>query len=108
MIINILGTEYELLRGNEEDYPKLNECTAYTEPWSKKIVVEREVKQQLMTVENSEAFLKKVTRHEIIHAFLTESGLLENSDWAENEEMVDWIAIQFPKLVAAFSKVGAI
>lgn len=41
-------------------------------------------------------------RHEIVHAYLYESGLAENSlsvaNWATNEEMVDWIARQFPKI----------
>ena len=37
---------------------------------------------------------KKVIRHELVHAFLFESGLSVNS-WADNEEIVDWIAIQF-------------
>ena len=42
-------------------------------------------------------------RHEIIHAFLYESGMKECSSatqsWVENEEMVDWFAIQIPKIV---------
>lgn len=44
---------------------------------------------------------KLTLRHEIIHAFLNESGLTSNSNgvdcWARNEEMIDWIAIQYPK-----------
>ena len=44
-------------------------------------------------------------RHELIHAFLFESGLAENSNWARNEEMVDWIARQFPKMAKTFQEV---
>ena len=51
---------------------------------------------------------KKVVRHEIVHAFLTESGLAENSFWAQNEELVDWIAIQGPKLIKAWQEAGAL
>ena len=40
--------------------------------------------------------------HELVHAFLYESGLsinsLSPSGWASNEEMTDWMAIQGPKL----------
>ena len=41
--------------------------------------------------------------HEIIHCYLEESGLGDNSGvynygWAVNEEMVDWFAIQWPKI----------
>ena len=51
---------------------------------------------------------KKNFRHEIIHAFLDESGLAENSSWAQEEEMVDWFAKQFPKLLSAFQEVNAV
>ncbi len=50
----------------------------------------------------------KNKRHEIIHAFLFESGLAENSEWAQNEEMVDFFAIQFPKLMEVFKNADAI
>jgi len=46
---------------------------------------------------------RKNIRHELIHAFLSESGLWANCDWAK-EEMVDWLAIQFPKLLKAFTE----
>lgn len=55
-----------------------------------------------------EAYKRKCMRHEITHAFLYESGLSINSvtldgSWATNEEMVDWMAIQGPKLYAAWT-----
>lgn len=57
-------------------------------------------------------YQKKVMRHEIIHAFLHESGLWQNSNdiegWAMNEEMVDWIAIQHSKLHTAFKEAGCL
>ncbi len=47
--------------------------------------------------------------HEIVHAFFGESGLADNSNtvpsWAVNEEMVDWIALQGRKIVAAWDEV---
>lgn len=49
-------------------------------------------------------------RHEIVHAFLNESGLTSSSNgvdsWARNEEMVDWIAIQYPKISKVFRQLG--
>lgn len=38
-------------------------------------------------------------RHEIIHAFFEESGL---DEYSENEELVQWLAIQFPKIAEVF------
>ena len=47
-----------------------------------------------------------------MHAFLNESGLIDNAfydgSWATNEEMVDWIALQMPKIVKACEEVGAL
>ena len=51
---------------------------------------------------------RKNHRHEIIHAFLCESGLAENSTWAQEEEMVDWFAKQAPKLIKAWKEAGAL
>ena len=53
---------------------------------------------------------KATLRHEIIHAFLYESGLwgssLASESWALNEEMVDWIANEFPKILKVFRELG--
>lgn len=53
----------------------------------------------------------KVMRHEIVHAFLFESGLNVEASaeaWAVNEEVVDWIALQFPKMQKAFQEAGCL
>ena len=108
--VNILGTEYEIIRKRKEDEPKLEDSYGYTEPYSKKIVIatfEEEIKQP-DTVENFEEFVKKVIRHETIHAFFGESGLQNNSDYAENEELVDWIAIQAPKMFKVWQELGVL
>ena len=50
-----------------------------------------------------------ILRHEIIHAFMYESGLWCNSygvsSWAENEEMTDWFAIQSPKIFKVYKQL---
>ena len=60
-----------------------------------------------------EYYQKTVLRHEIIHAFLFESGLagscnVWDGSWAENEEMVDWIAMQLPKIIQACKEADAL
>lgn len=64
-----------------------------------------------MDEKEQESYYKKVLRHELMHAFLNESGLSANSTvpdcaWAKNEEMVDWFAIQSPKIFKVFSEAG--
>jgi len=106
MTIDILGTDYEIIRQYENENSKLKEANGLCETWSKKIVIEIP-EDDPMNVENIDAFERKVLRHEIVHAFLFESGLSSNSDWARNEEVVDWIALQFPKIEDAINIVEA-
>ena len=107
--VNILGTDYELCIESEKNNPKLKDCNGLCEQYSKKIIISdfEYTKGDPMTVENFDEYRKRVIRHEIIHAFFGESGLRGNSDFAENEEMVDWIAIQLPKIVAACNVLDA-
>lgn len=59
-----------------------------------------------------ELMKKAALRHEIIHAFLYESGLNENSEpceaWGTNEEMVEWLAVQGPKIYQAWKEADAL
>ena len=55
---------------------------------------------------NLKAFRNQVIRHEVVHAFFCESGLENNSDFATNEELVDWIAIQIPKICEVMNSLG--
>lgn len=108
--INILGTPYVILYQNEGENPKLIENNGFCEQYSKRIVIDdgSSTKGDPLTVENYEEFEKKVLRHELIHAFLGESGLRSNSEWAENEEMVDYFAIQFEKIAIAMIKTNCL
>lgn len=57
-------------------------------------------------------WMKKTLRHEIVHAFMFESGLNEQArmhgSWARNEEIIDWMAIQGPKIMKAWQEAGAL
>ena len=99
--ISILGTEYKIYQIPSDRNPKLENNYAFCEQYAKKIVISdfKEEQGNKMSVENFVEFEKQVIRHEIIHAYFGESGLRNNSDYAENEELVDWIAIQLPKIV---------
>ena len=107
--INILGVEYTIKEQYENDNELLKGCDGYCDWTTKEIVVEREMVGNLGDME---AYIRKVLRHEIVHAFLIESGLHECSGetgaWASNETMVDWIARQGEKIYAAWREVGAL
>ena len=105
--VNILGTEYQILTQSEKDNPKLETSNGLCEQYSKKIIINdfSEEKNDVMCVENVEDFEKKVLRHEVFHAFFGESGLRSSSEYAEIEELIDWLAIQPPKIFKVFQEL---
>ena len=114
MKVKILGTEYEIIsveetNDNLEKYPLLKDNSGYTDITTKQIYI-LEYKNTEDTFKNLDVLYKKTLRHELIHAFLYESGLFNNSngDWAKNEEVVDWIAIQFEKILGVFIELQCI
>ena len=111
--VNILGTEYTIKRPRAADDPKIAEsCDGYCDTSAKLLVVEA-FEPDPKSKADLEAYSKQVLRHEIIHAFMFESGLdncsfCYDGSWATNEEMVDWFAIQSPKILKAFEDVGCL
>lgn len=61
--------------------------------------------------DNFRELYKRTVRHEVLHAFLEESGLDSNfnhPEYGHDETFIDWVAIQFPKIVVAYSKLGVL
>ena len=118
MKVSILGTTYkiETRKISQDELLLKNRWAGYCSEDSKLIVVaDMTEKPYFEGMNNAEqdAYRKRTLRHEIVHAFLSESGLSENSSvpesgWAKHEEMIDWIAIQFPKIIDVFNKVGCL
>ena len=116
MKIDILGTEYriETHKVSEDSYMEGKGLAGYCEEENKLIVVADMSEGKYfvgMDEKAQETYRKKTLRHEIIHAFLNESGLSDSSNrfdgaWAKNEEMVDWFSIQAPKIFSAFKKMN--
>ncbi len=118
MKANILGTQYRVLFKNYNDDPLFKErgIDGYHDSISREIVVCRKKTSPMWEKETEEyckTAEKEILRHEVIHAFLSESGLdassyIYNNGWAKNEEMVDFFALQFPKIVEVFEKLGCL
>lgn len=100
MNISILGTLYHVVTRTEAEDAELKDCDGYTDYRGKQIAL----RQETDTLDRLD-YLKKVIRHEIVHAFLYESGLAENwehKNYGQEETVVDWIAIQHNKMHNAF------
>ena len=112
--VKILGSTYKVYTNvpYTKD-PSLEGRFGYTSFPSRKIVV-----ADIRTVPGwedvndyeAESTFAHTMRHEVIHAYLLESGLNASSSpvdcWARNEEMVDWFAIQLPKMINTFNELG--
>ena len=103
--VNVLGTDYSVIFANDQEEPRLCGIDGICDDSTKEIYVDDMIKAAQLpdSKKDLETYRKKVVRHELTHAMLSESGLQSESDWARNEEMVDWIAIQGPKLMEVWS-----
>lgn len=106
MTVSVLGTKYTIKESNKIADPKLENNDGYCDCSIKTIVIDT-FKDSPGSLEDLESYKKQVIRHELVHAFLFESGL-DGCSWAKDEEIVDWIACQFPKLQNAFAQCNAI
>ena len=108
-MVHILGSVWTVKQRSESEDENLKDCDGYCDWTTREIVVEREESGNLADMER---YIRKVIRHEIIHAFLFESGLCQCSctaqNWAMNEEMVDWLAHQGQQIYAAWKEAGAL
>lgn len=107
--VNILGSKWTIKEQSEDENELLKDCDGYSDWTIKEIVVERE---NYGTLKDMQKYINKVLRHEIVHAFLFESGLAECSgeaeSWAKSETMVDWIARQGQKIYRAWQEADAL
>lgn len=118
MKINVLGTEYTIIvkKYEEDEAFERSSIDGYCDNWKKQIVCCDMQTHKRWVHEPPESIAvvqKEILRHEIVHAFFNESGLADSSNcvdeaWAKNEEMVDWIAMQGPKIYKAWQEADAL
>ena len=104
--VDILGSKYSIVKSDKTKDAALESLSGYCDPTVNKIVIDT-FKPDTFSKEDLEKYENEVIRHELIHAFLTESGLSDSS-WAANEEIVDWFAIQSPKILKVFEELNVI
>ena len=113
--VHILGTEYDIEVCSREEDPELEGLSGYCKYYDKYISIldfdsVPDYAEQSEKMRNDAQ--REVLRHEITHAFLMESGLQDETSgtdcWSSNEEMIDWIALQGPKMVDAWKEAKAL
>lgn len=111
MKVNILGAEYTIELREEKDDPLLDGRDGYCD-YSIRLIVVAARERQADDQKDPSVYQKQVIRHELMHAFLDESGLAGSTSyaahWATNEEMIDWMSIQLPKILKACEEAQAL
>lgn len=104
--VDILGTKYKILYRKPNELEEMTDDLGGMCDGEKKVIIINadiaEIHDVVYTVS---------LRHEIIHAYLFESGLSTNwvhPEMGHDETYVDWIAIQFPKMLKTFKELDCL
>lgn len=99
--VNILGTEYKIIIDDEMHRTERDGAERrYLHEISlrpKSDMLDGEATDHERALRFSE-----VGRHEILHAFFDESGL---ESYSQNEQLIDWLAVQSPKIFKVFTEL---
>lgn len=112
--VSILGQPYKVYELSPQDEGTMEDGVLGTTDWTThEIIVRGSIKDpEDHGLANREVLYKSVLRHEIVHAFLFEAGMTGFDEWsgsyATNELIVDWIAVNAPKMHMAFDEAGAL
>nr|DAZ82734.1 MAG TPA: peptidase [Caudoviricetes sp.] len=107
--IDVLGAKYDVHYRTPNQDAFLHDCDGYCDKTTREIVVK--AGDNSSGLGDNDRYLRKVLRHEIIHAFLFESGIAENyrrPEWGHDETMIDWMAYQYPKITKALAETGCL
>ena len=100
--INVLGTEYAIILEEFAD----SDTDGYCDYTNREIHLRSD---NTNGVGDFDELQRKQLRHEIIHAFLSESGLQANYEhykqFGHEETIVDWFAIQSTKIFKVFKEL---
>lgn len=117
--IDVLGSTWSIrfeYQADDEAF-KSGNCWGYAEDCEKVIILCRPFEDEDplgLSIAAQIINLKRILRHEIVHAFLSESGLADSAkgtgdeSWATNEEMIDWFARMSPKIFKLYSELGVL
>lgn len=101
----VLGTQYRIIEERFAD----KDIDGFCDYSSKEIHIRDDNENSLG---DFGSMMRKQLRHEIIHAFMAESGLQANWEhtrqFGHEETTVDWFAIQFSKIQKAFEEAGCL
>ena len=100
MKVDILGTEYTIVEKEDERFEALD-AVGFCEWWTKEIYIKKGIEETNETMKGLDRFKENVIKHEIVHAFLFESGM---QNYESDEQIVEWIARNIEKINKALEQ----
>lgn len=103
--VNVLGTDYQILYITEEEDKYLEECVGFCDRHAKYIVIKKQSEEFINSPRNTKNHLDWINQtliHELIHAFLTESGVSYNN--MDEENICDFLEVNLIKIYKAFEQ----
>lgn len=116
--VDVLGTKYSIEVKGYNDDPAFSKSgiDGYCEQGTHRIVI-GDLHTWPGWEDESEEFIianmKHTLKHELCHGIFSESGMEDNGDkcdgpWCRHEPLIDWIAIQGPKLYKIWQQANAL
>lgn len=97
--IVILGMEWTVKVLDDKEDSRLKDCMGFTDWTRRELVISRPPEDT--TLGDPYTMIRKTLRHEIVHAFMFESGLgydWKHDEYGHEETVVDWIAWHMHRL----------
>lgn len=110
--IDILGSEYKIYYRSENE-ESFNEGSSLYSTRSKIILLNKDYEKQMIEIAQSNPikFIQlygtrnQLLRFQILSIFMMESGLDEECIFSNDNEAIEWLSIQFPKMTREFSLI---
>ena len=104
--ITVLGETYTIETRDADSDKLLERADGYTDRSARTIVLA--AISDRVTLDNKLRYQAEVLRHEIVHAFIAESGIQNLTDYGhdDDEGVVDWFARMGPKIAAVWQAAG--
>lgn len=109
--LTILGSEWTMRIATIEEEPILANADGITDWSTKTMLIKAKQGESEFPLADFQSYQKEVRRHEIVHAYLFESGLGNDfchPEYGHDETTIGWMAIQIPKMMETFRRADAL
>lgn len=105
--INVLGKNYQIYYLGENDDEELKDKYGYADQVETKIVIDISIIDDCKNDKRRALeLLKRTLRHEVVHCYFFECGLDDQTPFARDETLIDWLALKLPDIFFNMKQKG--